>query len=416
MTNSTSAASNAADQIPDHVPQELFWPHSLTEFTTELDDPYLAAARLHEGPDIFWAKEAALGKPGWVLTREELIREVFMDTEHFSSTRDANSGDVIGQDMVRMIPTEVDPPEHHHYRSILNPLFTPKHVLAYGEMVQQTCNQLIDAIPDPANCEFIGDFAEKFPNLIFLSLAGLPQEELPQFLEWERQLLRSGNEGNYEKSTEAAGLIFQYLYGFVMKQKQNPDRTEFIDALLKGTIEGRPLEDSEILGYLFLFYVAGLDTVYSTLGWMFRHLATDQDLQDHLRKHPEDIAKSVEEFTRAFAVPAPHRRVAQDYEFHGVKMLKDDVILLPLYLASRDPAAYEDPHKIDINRRSRPVSFATGPHICLGVHLAKRELRTALEAFLTRFKSIRLKEGTQYEYHTGGVLGVDRLQLEMEPA
>ena len=406
-----SSFNTATTFAPDHVPEELIWPHKLDDFTSEMDDPYLAAARLHEGPGIIWAKEAALGKPGWVLTRHDLIREAYLDVGHFSSTRDASSGDVIGQDMVRMIPVEIDPPEHTQYRSILNPLFTPKHVLEYADMVQETCDRLIGEIADPANCEFISDFAEQFPNSIFLSLVGLPQEELPQFLEWERQLLRSGNEGNYEKSTEAAGLIFQYLYGFVTQEKENPNRTEFIDTLLKGTIDGRPLDDTEILGYLFLFYIAGLDTVYSTLGWMFRHLAMDQPLQDHLRAHPEDIPKAVEEFTRAFAVPAPLRRVTKDFEFHGVKMRKDDVVLLPLYLASRDPNTYEDPHKIDINRATRNISFATGPHLCLGVHLAKRELRIALESFLSRFKSIRLKDGEQYEYHVGGVLGVDRLPL-----
>lgn len=403
---------------PDHVPESLIWPYKLDEFTAEGDDPYLAAARLHdlEGPGIIWAKEASLGKPGWVLLHNDLIREAYVDVEHFSSTRDASSGDVIGQDMVRMIPVEVDPPEHAQYRKILNPLFTPKHVQQYADMVEETCNRLIDGIKDPSSCEFIGEFAEQFPNSIFLSLAGLPQEELPQFLQWERQLLRSGNEGNYEKSTEAAGLIFKYLYGFIMKEKENPNRTEFIDTLINGTVERRPLTDNEILGYLFLFYVAGLDTVYSTLGWMFRHLAQDQALQNHLRNNPEDIPKAVEEFARAFAVPAPHRRIAKDFEFHGVKMRKDDVVLLPLYLAARDPRVYDDPHKIDINRGGRNLSFATGPHLCLGIHLAKRELRVALEAFLSRFKEIRLKEGDNYEYHVGGVLGVDRLPLELVPA
>ena len=413
-----SSLESSVKCAPDHVPEELIWPHKLDEFTSEMDDPYLAAARLHDrkGPGIFWALEASLGKPGWVLTSNELIREVYMDTEHFSSTRDANSGDVIGQDMVRMIPVEVDPPEHYQYRSILNPLFTPSHVLRYDEMVKATCERLIGEIEDPADCEFIGDFAEQFPNSIFLSLVGLPQAELPQFLAWERQLLRSGNEGNFEKSTEAAGLIFQYLYGFVAGEKQNPNRTEFMDTLLKGTVEGRPLNDNEILGYLFLFYIAGLDTVYSTLGWIFRHLAMDQPLQDHLRAHPEDIPAAVEEFTRAFAVPAPLRRVARDFEFHGVKMRKDDVVLLPLYIAARDPKAFEDPHKIDIKRKGRNLSFATGPHFCLGIHLAKRELRIALESFLSRFQSIRFKEGETYEYHVGGVLGVDRLPLELIPA
>ena len=408
------SSKTAAGKVPGHVPAELVWPHSLNEFTSELDDPFVAAGRLHEGPDIFWAHEASLGKPGWVLTRHDLIRDAFLDYEHFSSTRDANTGDVLGESMVRMIPVEVDPPEHGHYRRLLQHLFTPKHVDTYGTMVQATCSRLIDNIPDPGHCEFIGDFAEVFPNSIFLSLLGLPQAELPQFLQWERQLLRSGDKADYEKSREAAGLIFQYLHGFITGQKDNPEKTEFLEALLKGTVAGRPLDDFEILGTCFLFYVAGLDTVYSTLGWIMRHLALDQPLQDHLRRHPGDIPKAVEEFARAFGVPAPHRRVAHDFEFHGVRMRENDVVLLPLYLAARDPRTYHDPHRIDINRDARNISFATGPHTCLGVHLAKREMRVVLETFLSRFSAIRMQEGERYEYHTGGVLGVDRLPLVLE--
>ncbi len=97
-TNTTGGA------VPDHVPAELVWPHRLNEFTSELDDPYIAAARLHDGPGIIWAQEASLGKPGWVLTRHDLIREAYLDYEHFSSTRDTNTGDVLGEGMIRMIP------------------------------------------------------------------------------------------------------------------------------------------------------------------------------------------------------------------------------------------------------------------------------------------------------------------------
>lgn len=406
--------AETGNAIPGHVPPELYWPHKLNDFTAELDDPYVAAARLHDGPDIIWAKEASLGKPGWVLTRHDLIRDAYLDWEHFSSTRDSNTEEVLGKDMIRMIPVELDPPEHQHYRRILNPLFTPKYVNTYGEMVQQTCERLLDEIADPGNCEFIGEFAEKFPNLIFLSLLGLPHEQLRQFLTWERQLLRAGDQADYEQSSNAARQILGYLHGFLQEQKEGTQRTAFMDALLGGDIEGRPLDDFEILGYCMLFYVAGLDTVYSTLGWMMRHLAGDQALQDHLRGNPQDITKAVDEFTRAFAVPAPHRRVTRDFEFHGVHMKKNDVVLLPLYLASRDPRMYEDPHRIDINREARSITFATGPHTCLGVHLAKRELRTVLETFLARFSAIRLRDGGAYDYHTGGVLGVDRLTLSLE--
>jgi cytochrome P450 len=399
--------------IPDHVPDELVWDHKLNAFASELDDPFIAAARLHDGPGIIWASEASLGKSGWVLTRHDLIRDAFQDYGHFSSTRDSSTGDVLG-DMVRMIPVEVDPPEHQHYRLLLQPFFTPTHVNTYGDMVQETCDRLIDKIADPGNFEFIGEFAEIFPNSIFLSLMGMPQEQLPQFLEWEHQLLRAGDQADYAKTQEAARLIFQYLYGFVAEQRERSERTEFLDALLQGTIQGRPLSELEILGTCFLFYVAGLDTVYSTLGWIMRHLSSDLPLQEHLRSNPRDIPKAVEEFTRAFAVAAPHRRVTEDFDFHGVRLRKNDVVLLPTYLAARDPRVYKDPHRIDINRGARSITFATGPHTCLGVHLAKREIRIVLEAFLSRFSVIRPQAGRPYEYHTGGVLGVDRLPLVLE--
>jgi cytochrome P450 len=94
-----------------------------------------------------------------------------------------------------------------------------------------------------------------------------------------------------------------------------------------------------------------------------------------------------------------------------VQMRKGDDIFLPAWLASRDPRAYENPHVIDINRQARNITFATGPHTCLGVHLAKRELRIMIEAFITRFRNIRVPKGETYKYHTGPVFGVDYLPL-----
>ena len=370
----------STEKIPDHVPEELIWDHSLNDFTNELDDPFIAAGRLQDGPGIIWVTDATLGKPAWVVTQNDIMRDAFMDHQHFTSTRDSSKGDVLGADMIRMIPVEVDPPEHGNYRRILNPYFTPKHVTHYAEMVQRTCDELMNKIPDPSRCEFISDFAEIFPNSIFLSLMGMPQDKLPQFLAWERQLLRAGNESNYEASREAAKMIFSYLHGFIEEQRQSPDKTEFIDAILSAEIDGKPLSNFDILGTVMLFYVAGLDTVYSTLGWVMRHLAKDQELQDYLRNNPEYISKAVEEFTRAYAVAAPHRRVTEDFEFHGVQMRKGDLILLPTYLAARDPRAFPNPHQIDLNRASRPVTFGSGPHTCLGIHLAKREIKIVLES------------------------------------
>ncbi len=396
-------------KVPDHVPAELVWNHCLNEFNRELDDPYLAASRLHDGPGIIWAREASLGSPGWVLTRHALIEEAFLDYEHFSSTRGSATSAVLGP-VVRLIPVEVDPPEHRAYRNLLNPYFMPGAVNNLELSVRQLCDSLIAKFESRGSCEFVGEFGQIFPNSIFLTLMGMPQAMLPQFLEWEELMLRAGD---HAKHLAAAAAVLQYLQRFVAEQRMNP-QTDLAKGIVSGRIEGRPLTEDEMVGTCFLLYLGGLDTVYSSLGWIMRHLAGDQPLQARLRSNPEDIPRAVEEFARAFGVAAPHRRIAKDFSFHGVPMRKDDVVLLPTYMASRDPRVYENPHVIDIDRRARYVTFATGPHTCLGMHLAKREIRIVLGAFLSRFKRIRIPAGETYEYHVGGVLGVDRLPLEWD--
>jgi cytochrome P450 len=395
--------------IPDHVPRALVWDHDLDQFNRELDDPFLAASRLHGGPDIVWSTKASHGQPGWVITRHELIAEAFVDYAHFSSQRGANIDAVMGP-AIRMIPTEVDPPEHHAYRQMLTPFFTPGAIASLEGQVRETCEGIVAKFAGAGGCEFIGDFAQIFPNSIFLSLMGMPVDMLPQFLEWEEKLMR-GQDAS--EKLQAGAAIFGYLKGFLAEQKQSP-RTKLIKAITTASINGRPINDVEMLGTCFLLYAAGLDTVYSTLGWIMRYLAGDQALQQRLRDNPQDIPKAVDEFTRAFGVASSSRTVTSDVVFHGVPMRKGDVVLLPTYLASRDPGTYDNPHVIDIDRKSRAMSFATGPHACVGIHLAKRELRVVIESFLSHFNNIRIPAGEQYAYHTGGVLGVDRLPLEWD--
>jgi cytochrome P450 len=106
--------------------------------------------------------------------------------------------------------------------------------------------------------------------------------------------------------------------------------------------------------------------------------------------------------------------VREDYTFHGVRMRAGDVVQLSLPLTSRDPTVYERPHTVDIDRTARHVAFGTGPHTCLGLRLAKREIRIVLESFLARFRNIRIPEGLRHEFHTGSVFGIDRLPLAWE--
>jgi cytochrome P450 len=396
--------------VPGHVRPELVWEHSFDRFTAAGDDPFLAVSRLHDGPSLVWTHDAAYGRPGWIATRQPVIADVFLDPSTFSAERKGMIAEMLGEPVL-LNPIEIDPPAHHGYRRNLNPVFTPKAVGELGDAVRANCHALIDRFADAGGCDFIADFAVPFPTWIFLDLMALPRERAEDFLGWEEDLMRAADP---VQRVAAARAIYAYLCEHKARQMAAPSNP-LNRAIVEGTFEGRALTHHEMMGMYYVLWVGGLDTVYSTLGWAMRHLATHPELQAQLRADPALIPQAVEEFTRAFAVVITHRQIARDCLFHGASLKAGEEIHLPLALANRDPALFAEPHRIDIARRPRHLGFGTGVHSCLGVHLAKRELGTVIASFLERFSAIRLKPGEAYRYHTGRTFGVDYLPLEFEP-
>ncbi len=400
--------------VPNHVPPDIVWDRDYDEFAAEKPDPFRHVGELHDGPDVLWVRGLNNGpqgrRSGWLPTRYALIREVLTDTDHFASGGDEGMMSVIGADW-KLIPLELDPPQQQQYRKVLEPFFSPASINALDASVREACDELIDNFDDPNGCEFASEFGEKFPSHIFLDLLGMPREKLPDFLRWERGMLRPEKP---EQAVQAMTDIARYLETFITGQKNNP-RSDLMKGIVSARFMGeRPLTDTEMLSICYILYIGGLDTVYSTLGWIMWHVAQDKPLQDRLRDNPDDITKAVEELLRAYSAASTQRRVKRDMNFHGVEMRAGDIVQVSLPLAARDPQAYEDPHRVDIDRPTRHIAFGTGPHTCLGLRLAKREIRIVLEAFLSRFRNIRIPAGEMHSFHTGNVFGIDRLPLEWD--
>jgi len=400
--------------VPNHVPPDIVWDRDYDEFAAEKPDPFRHVGELHDGPDVLWVRGLNNGpqgrRSGWLPTRYALIREVLTDTDHFASGGDEGMMSVIGADW-KLIPLELDPPQQQQYRKVLEPFFSPASINALDASVREACDELIDNFDDPNGCEFASEFGEKFPSHIFLDLLGMPREKLPDFLRWERGMLRPEKP---EQAVQAMTDIARYLETFIAGQKNNP-RSDLMKGIVSARFMGeRPLTDTEMLSICYILYIGGLDTVYSTLGWIMWHVAQDKPLQDRLRDNPDDITKAVEELLRAYSAASTQRRVKRDMNFHGVEMRAGDIVQVSLPLAARDPQAYEDPHRVDIDRPTRHIAFGTGPHTCLGLRLAKREIRIVLEAFLSRFRNIRIPAGEMHSFHTGNVFGIDRLPLEWD--
>lgn len=154
------------------------------------------------------------------------------------------------------------PPEHHAYRQILHPFFAAQATNKLEGPLREFCDSLIAGFEHRGSCEFISEFALRFPSFVFLERVGLPRQMLPEFLDWERDIFR----GQPAQRVSAARAVLHYLEGFVAEQRRNPT-CDLLEGLFSAKLEGRPLTHEEVMGMLYLLYVGGLDTVASACVW-----------------------------------------------------------------------------------------------------------------------------------------------------
>jgi cytochrome P450 len=393
--------------VPDHVPHELV---RFFDFRTGLGNrPHDTIAELHKGPRIIYSPVAhqnrGLRHPGtWIVTKAEDIRYVLQHPEIFSSS--APRAQAMGESW-RLIPLEVDPPEHGKYRAVLNPLFSPARLMAQEAKIRDWANELIDRLDGKTEADFITAFAESYPVGIFLDMMGLPRSELAKFRNWVHLYIH-----DRERRGEMMATTKRYLLEVIAERRKKPTQGDLVSFVLDVRIEEQPLDDDEAVGIIFLLFIGGLDTVVSSLSYQFRYLAEHPQEQQKLREDFSLIPDAVEELLRAFAVITTARIATQDTELCGVQVKEGDMVTTSTILSTRDPDEFANPDKIDLTRSpNRHNAFSFGPHRCLGSHLARREIIIAMEEFLKRIPQFRLKDGAEVVATGGGVLGLENLPI-----
>jgi cytochrome P450 len=334
------------------------------------------------------------------------MKAVYNDTEHFSNKGFSSMAKMIGESW-NQVPAEQDPPDHTFFRTLLNPIFAPGPVSKMEGTVREATLRTLDKIRDKDGCEFMDEFAFPFPVTVVLNLLDLPAERMTEFLTWERMLLHSGR---LEVMQEGVRNVASYLREVIAERKKDPG-DDLISFAIKSESGGRKLTDDELLGFAFNLYIGGLDTVSANLGNFVRYLAEHPDHQQALREDPAKIRGAVEEFLRAFAPVTTYRVCVKEQTVNGVTIKPGDKVAMCTTLGGRDPEEYDVPEEIRLDRNPSHVSFAVGPHHCLGVHLARRELRIALEELLAALPPFRIKPGTRVESQVGGIIQPRNLQL-----
>jgi cytochrome P450 len=351
---------------------------------------------------------------GTMIARHEDVEFALRHADVFSSDMDAIS---IGN--VRpLIPLQINPPEHVKYRRLLDPLFAPKQVALLEEDVRTLSNQLIDDFIHTGECEFNSAFAIPLPCTVFLRLLGLPLDDLDLFLKFKDNIIRpeTRDQTEYERIQAETGQQIYAYFDKVLDEREQQPRDDMLTGFLEADVDGQHLTREDILDICYLFLLAGLDTVTASVGCMVSYLAQHPEQRQRLVDDPSQIPGAVEELLRwETPVPGVPRVVAEDIDLCGEHLDAGERVTVLLGSANIDERGFPQPDEVDFGRpANRHLAFGGGLHRCLGSHLARLELRVALEQLHKRIPDYSIKPGEEPKYSIG-IRAVEYLPLVFTP-
>lgn len=284
----------------------------------------------------------------------------------------------------------MDPPDHTRLRKFVMKAFTARRIELMRPRVQEIAAELIAKLNDGDEVDLLEAFAFPLPITVICELLGIPIDNRDEFREWSNTLLSYGTP---DQLAEASGKMAQFLIGHVNRvANEEPDDT-FFSALVHADESGDRLNHAELVSMAFLLLVAGHETTVNLIGNAVLALLRHPDQLQILTDRPELIPASTEEFLRLEGPVniATFRYTTEPVELGGVTIPADELVMVSLIAANRDPEKYVNADQLDVTRSAQGhVAFGHGIHFCLGAPLARLEFDVALTQLLARFPKLEL--------------------------
>ena len=341
----------------------------------------------------------------WLLTRYHDVRNALLDWQTYSS---GTPGVTSIPSSVRRdfpeIPLEIDPPQHAKYRDIETPWFSRASVGKLEPDVRRIANDLIDDFIGDGRADVVQQFAVPFVSRVLTVFLRLPEKDADDLTAWVSAIFQ-GRLSDPEGADRASAALIGYIDETIADRRRHP-ADDYFTMLTQATIDGRPLNDLEIRGYGVVTMTAGQETTVNGIGMSLWYLAEHPADKKRLMAESALIPTAIEEFLRFMSpIQLLGRSTVVPVQVGGTKIPAGETVAMCYGAANVDDAIFERPEECVIDRRPNPhIAFGTGPHSCIGAHLARLEMRVAIEEVFRRLPDYRLEDPTMLEYTPHGDL------------
>jgi cytochrome P450 len=340
----------------------------------------------------------------WSVTTADDVHTVSRDWKTYSSERGGVLAAAAGFpiELSRAMFIGMDPPKHDRLKALFQRGFTPKRIADHEDRIRAIVGRVLDRLEGRDTCDLVTDVAQPAVSRVIHSFMGVPEEDDATWARLMNSTLGAadpdinpdGFEGALEKDLPE---IFDRCRKLIADRREHPS-DDLTSVLVHAEVEGEKLEEHEIVMGFFLLVAAGNDSTKATYCSGMRALMEDSEQMQLLREDPSLIADAVEESLRVFPAFAHFRRTATcDTELHGQKIKEGDKVVMWYVSSNRDETRYEDPDHFDLRRKAEHQAFGGGGrHTCLGMALARLELRVMMEETLARYPHIALAGAPTY--------------------
>jgi cytochrome P450 len=382
----------------DSVHPVIHWdPHN----PDEVDNYPEVIRKVREQARLAWSTGHWSAKDSgfWLMTGYDDVRDAGMDWKRYSCAL----GTVPLQfdlDVFRSGFLDMDPPLHTKVRNVVTPFFLQAAVEVHEDSVANIIEELLDEVVKQDSVDFVDDFAMQLPSRIFFELF-LHEDpaDIRPMVDLIRSLLK-----DMAAAAALAPKLLAWCASALESRRQAGRKDDLIGVVAHmGNEPDFQLEERQRVETLMLLVLAGMETTTNAIASVAYTLATEPDVRARMaNSSSSEILKAIDEFLRFWSpVPAAGRTLTADTELRGCPMKNGDRVTINWLSANHDPTVYPNPDVLDLDRNaSQHLAFGVGYHKCLGMHLAKRELRLTIEA-LSKLRVFELVPGSEIHFRNG---------------